>query len=331
MMNVETMAPAETADKAETFALTPQELERFHELGYAGPFTLYPPDVMDANLRRIRPQLLDTSKAIYKSDAAISGVTNISNYDRHFDVPFLAEHICRPEIVDRVASILGPDVLCWRTEFFPKYPGDEGTDWHQAGTFANVASSKKPQIEWPAGSGGRGTLTVWAAFTESTIDNGCMQVIPGTHRTIYYDESKKMEYDADKINRVDKGGMKRGFFGYDYRQLQVDPSWRPDESKAVSMVMQPGQFIIFWSTLLHASHPHSGKTKKMRLGYSARYVPTSVKVYPYSESLNEFGGSADLEKYGVVLVSGEDEYRHKRQATHTVHGEPFKRRPRRNA
>ncbi len=308
------------------FALSESELADFHERGYAGPFTLYQPEEMTETFQRLRPKLLDSRKAIYRSDKAVSGVTNISNYDRHFDVPFLADHICRPEIVDRVGSILSPDLLCWRTEFFPKYPGDEGTDWHQAGTFANVTSSKKPQIEWPESSGGRGTITVWTAFTESNIDNGCMQVIPGSHRTIYYDESKKMEYDAKRINGLDKEGVRRGFFGYDYRQLQVDPSWRPDESKAVSLVLRPGQFIMFWSTLLHASHPHSGRTDQMRLGFAARYVPTMVKVYPYSTDLDEFGGQATLDQYGAVLVSGENKYDHNRIATHTKLGEPFKRR-----
>lgn len=309
------------------FAFSAQELADFHENGWAGPFTLYQPEEMEEAFKRLRPQLLDVRKAIYKADEAVSGVTNLSNYDRHFDVPFLADHICRPEIVDRVGSIVGRDILCWRTEFFPKYPGDEGTDWHQAGTFANVAASKKPQIEWPEGSNGRGTLTVWTAFTESTVENGCMQIIPGSHKTIYYDETKKMEYDATRINKMDKDGVKRGFFGYDYRQLQVDPDWRPDESKAVSLVMRPGQFIIFWSTLLHASHPHSGKTNKMRLGFAARYVPSSVRVYPYSSTLDEFGGKANLENYGVVLVSGEDKLGQNKIATHTIRGEAFKRQP----
>ena len=55
---------------------------------------------------------------------------------------------------------------------------------------------------------------------------------------------------------------KRGFFGYDYRELQIDPNWKPNEEDAVSMEMKAGQFIIFWSTLMHASHPHTGSTKK---------------------------------------------------------------------
>lgn len=308
------------------FSFSAAELAEFHERGYAGPFTLYEPKEMEETFKRLRPQLIDSRKAIYQGNEGISGVTNLSNYDRHFDVSFLAKHICQQKIIDRVASILGRDLLCWRSEFFPKYPGDEGTDWHQAGTFANVANSKKPQIEWPEGSNGRGTITVWTAFTESTIENGCMQVIPGSHRTIYYDENKKMEYDEKRINQLSKDGVRRGFFGYDYRQLQVDPDWRPDESKAVSMVMNPGQFIIFWSTLLHASHPHSAKTNNMRLGFAARYVPTSVRVYPYSDGLDEFGGKASLEQYGVVLVSGKNEYNHNKMVTHTTQGEAFNTR-----
>ena len=315
--------PATTVGLDNDFSLSAEELARFHEQGYAGPFDLYPPEQMKSIFQSIRPKLIDNRNAVYRGGQGVSGVTNISNYDRHLDLDFLAEHICRQQIVDRVASILGPDLQCWRTEFFPKYPGDEGTDWHQAGTFANVTSSKKPQIAWPADSNGRGTINVWTAFTESTIENGCMQLIPGTHRTVYYDESKKMQYEAQRINQVEKDGIRRGFFGYDYRQLQVDPNWRPDESQAVSMVMQPGQFIIFWSTLLHASHPHAGTTQNMRLGYACRYLPTSVKVYPASDTLQEFGGEVSLDRYGVVLVAGEDRYQHNRALTHTTTGKPF--------
>jgi non-haem Fe2+, alpha-ketoglutarate-dependent halogenase len=294
--------------QAEKFALSPAELERFHHDGFIGPFDLYSETVMESHLRKLRPKLLQTKNAIYSQRAAASGVTNLANYDRHLDIDFLAQHITRPEIVDRVTSILGPDTLCWRTEFFPKYPGDEGTDWHQADNFSNVAGSKYPQILWPEDADFGGTITVWTAFTEATVENGCLQFIPGSHKVMMYDETKSMEYDERLINQVIKNGVKRGFFGYDYRQLQKDPGWSPDESKAVSQEMRQGQFIIFWSTLMHASHPHTGLTDKMRLGFGARYLPAYVRVYPYSDTLQEFGGSATLEKFGNVLVSGENKY-----------------------
>jgi non-haem Fe2+, alpha-ketoglutarate-dependent halogenase len=303
------------------FALTSQELAGFHERGYAGPFTLYQPDEMKATWRRQRLHLLDRSKAIYQDEAAVSGGTNIANYDRHLDSDFLADHVCRPEIVDRVASVLGPNVLCWRTEFFPKYPGDEGTDWHQADTFANASGT--PQILWPEAADFGGTITVWTAFTEANEDTACLQFIPGTHQTMFYDEAKRMHYDPNRINQEEKEGVRRGFFGYDYRQLQIDPHWKPDESKAVSMVMRPGQFIMFWSTLMHASFPHTGKTSEMRMGFASRYVPTSVKIYPDTEAIEEYGGRVSLENYGAVLVSGQDEFKYNRIATQTTRGKAF--------
>ncbi|HWH57112.1 MAG TPA: chlorinating enzyme [Terriglobales bacterium] len=304
------------------YPLTPQELFSFQQRGYTDPFAVYKPDEMKALWKRERLKLIDRSKAVYQDEAAVSGSTNIANYDRHLDSSFLADHICRPEIVDRVRSVLGPNVLCWRTEFFPKYPGDEGTDWHQADTFANASGT--PQILWPdATKDFGGTITVWTAFTEATEEMGCLQFIPGTHRAMHYDERQRMHYDPGQINQVAKHGTRRGFFGYDYRQLQIDANWKPDESEAVSMVMRPGQAIMFWSTLMHASHPHSGKTNEMRLGFAARYVPTVVRIYPNTEAIEEYGGRVQLEKYGAVLVSGHNDFTYNRVATHTTRGKAF--------
>jgi non-haem Fe2+, alpha-ketoglutarate-dependent halogenase len=305
------------------YRLTESELKQFRRDGFIGPFDLYQPAEMESHLRALRPRLLSTKNAVYANHAAASGVTNLASYDRHIDIDFLAQHITRPEIVDRVTSILGRDTLCWRTEFFPKYPGDEGTDWHQADNFSNVAGSKYPQILWPEDAEFGGTITVWAAFTEATVANGCLQFIPGSHTTMNYDESKTMSYDSRSINKVTKNGVRRGFFGYDYRDLQKDPNWTPDESKAVSQIMRQGQFIIFWSTLMHASHPHSGKSDEMRLGFAARYLPTQVRVYPYSQTLEEFGGQASLERFGNVLVSGQNNFDHNRFIEKTASGFRF--------
>jgi non-haem Fe2+, alpha-ketoglutarate-dependent halogenase len=305
-----------------SFALTPAQVAEFEAQGYLEPFQVYEPEEMKKLWKRERLRLIDRTHAVYQDEAAKSGNTNISNYDRHLDSSFLGDHICRRQIVDRLVSILGPDILCWRTEFFPKYPGDEGTDWHQADTFANASGT--PQIIWPESMKKfGGTITVWTAFTEATLDTACLQFIPGSHLAMNYDETKRMKYDPDRINRERKEGVQRGFFGYDYRDLQVDPDWKPDESKAVSMVMKPGEAVLFCSTLMHASHPHRGKTDQMRLGFAARYVPTCVRIYPDSDAIEEYGGQISLARYGAVLVSGKDEYTHNRIATSTTRGHVF--------
>jgi non-haem Fe2+, alpha-ketoglutarate-dependent halogenase len=313
-----------TATTEPTYALSAEELAFFSANGFIGPLTIYTPDEMTELWRKVQRETLDRSFAAYQEVDKGVGAPNIFNYDRHLDIDLLAEHVCNSKIVDRVASILGPDLLCWRSEFFPKYPGDEGTDWHQADTFANA--SGKPQLLWPGESEddfGAGTLTVWTAFTDSTRQNGCLQIIPGTQNKMNYDETKNMRYDEGRINAEVKDGVRRGFFGYDYRELQIDRDWRPNDEDAYSLVMQRGQCVIFWSTLMHASLPNTSK-KDYRMGFATRYVPTKVRIYPDTGHIEEYGGSISLAKWGAVLARGREEYGHNKIATRTLRGTPFR-------
>ena len=162
----------------ESFYLSNDELNNFQDYGFIAPITVYTPEEMANIWRQVRVELTDRSCAAYPVDS-FGAATNIANYDRHLDIDLLSRHICNRRIVDRVVSILGENILCWRTEFFPKYPGDEGTDWHQADTFANA--SGKPQILWPGETDkhfGQGTITVWTAFTDATSKNGVSSGYP---------------------------------------------------------------------------------------------------------------------------------------------------------
>jgi len=298
------------------FHMSADELRRFKENGYAGPFDLYEGDKIKRDYLEIRAQLFDRSHAVYD----LEHTSLLAGYDRHLDIDFFSAHIGRREIVDKVKDILGPDVICWRSEMFPKYPGDEGTDWHQADTFAHASGA--PQIVWPTEQRFGGSVTVWTAVTDATAEMGCLRFIPGTHEHMFYDESKEMKYSPEMVNQLDKNGMKRGFFGYDYRNLQKDPNFVPDESKAVSLEMRAGQFVVFWSTLMHSSFPNTTKDRT-RLGFTARYVPATVQVYPDTDIIEEYGSRLSLSKYGVVLVSGEDRLKMNRTVTASLRGFEF--------
>lgn len=297
------------------YKLNNEALESFKKNGFIGPFDVYTPEEIKEEYKKLRAAMFDREHAAYNlpHDSLLGG------YDRHLDIDFLSQHIMKRQILDKVESILGPDILCWRSEMFPKYPGDEGTDWHQADTFSHASGA--PQIEWPSSEFG-GALTVWTAVTDATIENGCLQFIPGTQEEMLYDESKDMKYNPDEVNKLNKDGIQRGFFGYDYRNLQKDPNFVPDEAAAVPMIMKAGQAVIFWSTLMHASYPNR-TTNQTRLGYTARYVPTCVKVYPETNTVDEYGTVISLEKYGVVLVSGKDEFKHNRVRTENTRGFEF--------
>lgn len=303
----------------EQFSLSEKELAQFRKNGFIGPFDLYDQKEIAAEYAKLRGKLFDRSHAIYD----LEHTSLLAGYDRHMDIEFFTRHVGQERIVQRLASILGPDVICWRSEMFPKYPGDEGTDWHQADTFAHA--SGQPQVVWPSQNDFGGAVTVWTAVTDASIANGCLKFIPGTQEEMFYDESKEMQYTPELVNQLEKEGIRRGFFGYDYRNLQRDADFVPDEDSAVSIEMKAGQFVIFWSTLMHSSWPNSTENQT-RLGFTARYVPTSVKIYPDTDVIEEYGSTLSLDKYGVVLVSGEDRFNHNRVATHNTLGVPFAHR-----
>jgi len=270
--------------------------KQFAENGFAGPFKAYEPEEAKSLLKQIRKGFQNRSNMLWDNDL---------NYERHFDVPELTQHIGNKAIIDKLTSILGPDIFCWRNETFPKFPGSPGTQWHQvedfrytSGTPALVPIENHPSIPMD--------VTVWTAFTEATIENGCMKFLPGSHKIRYYDESKTPtvgrndDYDALMDDTP--------FYGYDFDDFKVDPNWSPNEDEAVSMEMQPGEFVIFTSRCCHASHPNITK-RSTRMGITARYVPTFVQVYPGQSTFFEHGSVCDLDKYGVVLVSGNDEYK----------------------
>jgi non-haem Fe2+, alpha-ketoglutarate-dependent halogenase len=299
------------------FALTQEQFDKFRRDGYIGPFDLYDSDEIKKKYSdELRSAIFDRQYAVYD----IENTSLLAGYDRHLDINFFSQHVIRREILDKLESVLGPDIICWRSEMFPKYPGDEGTDWHQADTFAHASGA--PQIQWPNETDFGGAVTVWTAVTDVTEETACLRFIPGTQEEMFYDESKEMRYEPEEVNKLEKDGMKLGFFGYDYRNLQKDPNFKPDESQAVSIEMKAGQFVIFWSTLMHSSFPNRSKNKS-RLGFTARYVPASVKIYPDTDTVDEYGTTLSLDKYGVVVASGKDKFGHNRVLTKNTRGLEF--------
>jgi hypothetical protein len=74
-----------------------------------------------------------------------------------------------PEIVERVSGVLGDDVILWGCHHVFCKPAAEGyeTPWHQDGHY------------WPIRP--LANCTVWVALEESTVENGCLRVIPRSH------------------------------------------------------------------------------------------------------------------------------------------------------
>jgi ectoine hydroxylase-related dioxygenase (phytanoyl-CoA dioxygenase family) len=182
---------------------------------------------------------------------------------RHIDSRAVRGLVSSPAIVERVASLLGPDLLLWHTRFFDKPPGSEAVPWHQDMAFWPI----EPDV----------CVTAWIAIDRADRENACVEVIPGSHRR--------------KLPHVPARGT--GRFA-----RRADPATFDEESKA-SIELEPGQFFLFDRWLVHGSPPN--RSRRRRLGLSARIVPTSVKI-DFDRMQPTFP------ELGVQLIRGEDRF-----------------------
>lgn len=292
------------------FSLTPEEVASFNENGFIGPFDLYDPAEAPGLWNKAVVEMATSKNKPHNS--------TVINYDRHLDCNTLSDHVSRPEIVGRLRSLIGDDILCWKSNIFQKAPGESGTGWHQVEAFVvgDTTDSQTPSLTYTEeATHSTQELTVWTAFSDAKRENGCLRYIPGSHKKWYYDESKSLTRNVES--------KRHDFFGYDYSELKIDPSWDPDDEESFEMVMGPGQFVIFLAKCIHGSLPNV--SDQTRLGFASRYVAPSVKIYEKVDTLSEFGDTIDLNYHGSVLVSGEDKYGYNRLFTENLNGHPFKR------
>jgi len=253
-----------------------KDLKSFYENGYAGPFTVFSPEEM----KDFKQDLL----AMENTESKTYGF--VTPRDRHFETPRLWNYMKSPQVTDRIAQILGPDLLCWRSQIFFKGPHSPAIQWHQASTFM-VEDYQDPAI-FPADRSEIFQITAWIAVDESTHENGALRFARGTH---------------DRIRPIHFGG-KEAFYNAAY-ELEFDES----ETDIVEIPCQPGQMILFTERCIHGSAANT--TDNYRLAFNLRVTPTSVAAYPdkkYYRSVYN-GGKYHLDKWGVALLRGEDNYR----------------------
>lgn len=165
------------------------------------------------------------------------------NRKPHLLLTWLNELIRDRRILDPVAEVLGPDILCWGSGFFIKNPHDKArVSWHQDATYWGLSS---PDV-----------VTAWVAFTPSTKANGCMRVVPGTQL------SKQLPHEDTFAphNLLSRG-----------QEIAVDV----DESQAVDIVLEPGEMSLHHVLLVHGSEPNDSEFR--RIGFAIRYLPTHIK------------------------------------------------------
>jgi hypothetical protein len=187
----------------------------------------------------------------------------------------LATH---PSIVAAMKQILGDDVVLWAMHFWYKEPNnDKFIPWHQDINYWPM----EPAIN----------ATAWVSLGWSILENGCLRVIPGSHKSV--------------IEHVSTGDAQSSF-GVGLPEDAID------ESKAVDVEMSPGQIAFFNEATFHGSKINSSNIP--RVAFSVRYTTPEVKFL-----MDEWSGDAN--RIRTFLVSGEDHYKRNEDIKGTIPAE----------
>ena len=155
-----------------------------------------------------------------------------------------------PVILDAVEDVIGPDVLCWTSTFFIKEAQSPGfVSWHQDSTYWGLDPAD--------------VVTAWVSLTHSNPVSGCMKVMAGTHI-------------GDQIPHVDTYHKDNLLSRGQEIAVEVDPS------KAIDLVLKPGEISLHHIKLVHGSEPNTGNDR--RIGMAIRYIPPHVRQTKVADS-----------------------------------------------
>jgi hypothetical protein len=212
--------------------LTDAQIAQFHAEGYVYPFRAVSAGEADDYRKRI-----EAYEAQAGHDA--NRTLKIKGY---LAFPWLVELAKNPAILDAVEDIIGPNILLFGASIFAKNGRDPRyVSWHQDSAYFGL----DPHEE----------ITAWVGFTESTIEKGCLKVMPRTHLG---PDLRHVETFA-KDNMLAKGQSIEGM----------------DEARAVSMELKAGEFSLHHERTAHGSGPNRAADR--RVGFAFFYIPTHVR------------------------------------------------------
>ena len=228
-------------------SLTPQELREITK-------TIFQEVLPKSPNRRL---LLSALKFLFKGEAgsafllAVQLLKQEFHMERHLDSSVVWK-LCQDEnLLQELRRYLGDEIALWRSELWANYPAQQLIPfWHR---------DHYPKLLTQTGK----TLNVYIALTEVTEFNG-----------FEFINSEAMTQDL-VVKATDP------FSGNSFLEVPEEL-----ENKAISVVLQPGEFLLFTDALVHRSiHNTSGQA---RLSLTLRLTQPSVKVLRgYSPKLQQ--------------------------------------------
>lgn len=264
-----------------SFELSPGERERFERDGWIGPYPL----LSSADARALAPELqraFGSTRGYHypdRDELARFYAAGGSYYEAtpwfqslHAVSPRLCEVAREPAIVERVAQLIGVDVMLWAAICFLQHPGAR-LHWHSDIEFHFV----------------RG-VSAWIGAANTTPHNA-LKIVPGSHR-----------FPKRPEDYLSQGSETMRSLEQDERALAIAGQWKPD-AEIARPVLHDGEFILFTGNLWHGSdNPEPDLRTAMGLRYSP---PDQVVRIPMTAWEPVFWDPA---RPPTVMVRGEDRF-----------------------
>ena len=216
--------------------LTRAQIEQYNTKGYICPLDVFSAAEI-AETRTYFDDLLPQALA--------AGWNNYEITNWHKSCAGIWDLVTNSRILDYVQDLLGETLILRHSHFFAKLPGDgKRVSWHQDASYWPLTPSK--------------VVTAWLAIDDSDLDNGAMQVIPGSHLQAQIDFERS---SADENNVL--------------HQTVHDPEAYGDPP--VAFELKAGQMSLHSDWLLHGSEPNL--SNRRRCGLALRYLSSDVRAY----------------------------------------------------
>ena len=220
--------------------LSPEAVAQYERDGYYFPVRVFSAEEALSYRRRM------------EAYEAVTGGPIQSNrrHKVHLLFTWANELIRLPKILDAVEDVIGPNIICWTTNFFIKEANSPSfVSWHQDSTYWGL---EPPDV-----------ISAWLAVSDAPLESGAMKFLPGSHRW----EQVKHRDTYHENNLLTRG-----------QEIAVEV----DESQAVDVPLMAGEISLHHVRLVHGSQPNT--TNDRRIGLSIRYIPTYVRQVKVKDS-----------------------------------------------
>ena len=169
----------------------------------------------------------------------------------------LATH---PRLLDCLEELLGPVIVLKHTRIFYKQARSMAwVGWHQDGNTEHLADAKLP--------------TIWLGLTNAMVENGCLRVVPRSHRLGMLSHRSRQTHDD--LASSNTGSPESGSVASEDHEPSVKPPKLAESLDApFDVVMEAGQVSLHHPLALHGSNPNV--SAEPRIGLSATYSPPEL-------------------------------------------------------